>query len=432
MLDIYSIMHESTGAIKSIYICCGHAVPVDMKRVSLSTNKSFVLGLEIAVVAQGRAPTAERTVEFRAKGKAVDSAKEPPIMAHALGDTTIMIRPIEDVAELSSIVGSKAIAALRGLLLRSELFRVLIADTELVEGRHVLSFLNQFPAGLSRAVQVKLGEAVLSQALASTVKGLEAACTEQARTYTADKQNRAMQTFTTVASQLVQLAVKVPSLHLKALSKEAQQKLLAKLLKMTPKIGVALPPLPPAGAAAAAPERRNKRGKEEVASHNSPAGKQSSGSSGKESAQSDVRPIPNSRLAALGKEGSPAYLTPLAQGQAESNSSKLVELAGKLATAEQSLVQVRAELAEEKRNSVRLQGEVTAAKVQITALGNAESTIAGLRAELKVKDESLKDLRHSQALWSSMFMAKTSVEPDCFERLMRAQKGDGGGSSSSN
>ena len=111
-------------------------------------------------------------------------------MAHALGDTTIMIRPIEDVAELSSIVGSKAIAALRGLLLRSELFRVLIADTELVEGRHVLSFLNQFPAGLSRAVQVKLGEAVLSQALASTVKGLEAARTEQARTYTADKQNR--------------------------------------------------------------------------------------------------------------------------------------------------------------------------------------------------------------------------------------------------
>ena len=37
----------------------------------------------------------------------------------------------------------------------------------------------------------------------------------------------------------------------------------AKLLKMTPKIGVALPPLPPAGAAAAAPERRNKRGKED-------------------------------------------------------------------------------------------------------------------------------------------------------------------------
>ena len=90
-------------------------------------------------------------------------------MAHALGDTNIKIRPIEDVAELSSILGSKAIAALRGLLLRSELFRVLIADTELVEGRHILSFLNQFPADLTSAVQVKLGEAVLSQALATTV-----------------------------------------------------------------------------------------------------------------------------------------------------------------------------------------------------------------------------------------------------------------------
>ena len=438
IFDIYGVMHEVTGAVKSFYVCCGHATPLDLKKSSLATEKGFVLGLEFAVLGNGRAASAVRTVEFRAKGnKAIDSEKEPPIVAHALGDTKMRVRPVDSITELSNIIGSNAVSSLRALLLRSELCRVLVTDVEVVEGRHLLSLLDKFPEGVGRAQRGKLGEAVLMQALRTTVKGLEMARAEQVRTFTADKETRALAKFTKTAEQLVKLAGEIPQLlHLAGpFNEAAQQKLLARLLKMEPKLGVRLGGSGPkaadkAGADKAGADR--KRPAPDIASGNSPA-------NGKGPRDID-HSLRHPRLGALlgsvssdSSSGSPAggLMTPLGLAQMESNSSKVIELGGKLQAAEQTLMQVRAELAEEKRTSARLQGELTSAQLQITALRAAESTIAGLRAELKVKDQSLADLRHSQALWSSMFMAKTSVEPDSFERLMRAQKGDRGGSSSS-
>ena len=124
-------------------------------------------------------------------------------------------------------------------------------------------------------------------------------------------------------------------------------------------------------------------------------------------------------------------MTAFAQGQLESNSSKLVELAGKLQDAEVKVAQLTAELAEERRTTARLQGEVTAARVSAEENQTLLVTIAGLRAEITTKDASLNDLRHSQAMWSSMFMAKNEVSVDTFQALMNAttQAGKGAGSS---
>lgn len=433
ILDIYGLM-QSSGAVKSFFVCCGHATPVDLKRSSLATDKGFVLGLEFSVVALGRAAAAERIVEFRSKGKAIDDKKEPPIVAHALGDTKLRVRPVDGINELSAIIGSRAVSSLRALLLRSELLRVLVKDVELVEGRNLLSLLNKYPEGVGRAPKGKLGEALLMQALETTVKGLEAARTEQARTYTTDKQTRGLLTFTNTVRELVQLAGKQPKLlHLSSpFNEAAQQKLLAKLMKMEPKLGVTAPP-PASNKQEGGGRSSTKRSAADVASKNSPAGSKSAAVAGE--ARGDMlppKPIPNARLAALRASddasstasGSPptmVNLTPLGQGQLESNSVQLAELTGKLQKAELDIAQVRAELAEERRTTARLQGEVSDAHIRIGNVNTLNETIAGLRAEVKTKDGALNDLRHSQALWSSMHMAKTEISPEIFERLIRAQ-----------
>ena len=143
-------MTASTGTIKSIYVCCGLATPISLKKATVAVDQGFALGIEVAVLTLGKAATAERTVEFRAKGKAIDANMDTPIIAHALGDTKMRVRPVDGIQELSSILGQKAIGALRVLLLRSELYRVIVKDVELVEGRHMLSLLNKFPGELSR------------------------------------------------------------------------------------------------------------------------------------------------------------------------------------------------------------------------------------------------------------------------------------------
>jgi len=435
IFDIYGVMHETSGAVKGFFVCCGHGTPLDLKRSSLATDKDLVLGLEFAMVAVGRAASAERTVEFRSKGKAIDSAKEPPIVAHALGDTKMRVRPVDGITELSAIIGSKAVNSLRTLLLRSEIYRVLVKDIELVESQHLLSMLDTFPKGVNLRGG-KLGEAVLMQALGTTVMGLVAARGEQARTYTADKQTRALSMFAKTASELVQLAGKLPTLlHLTSpFNEAAQNKLLAKLVKMEPKLGTtSAPPAAPKG-----PDKRAKRLAADVASHNSPAGKKTGATN--ENAEERPPPLPNARMAALrmggsdvssDSPGSSISVTAFAQGQLESNSSKLVELAGKLQDAEVKVAQLTAELAEERRTTARLQGEVTAARVPAEENQTLLVTIAGLRAEITTKDASLNDLRHSQAMWSSMFMAKNEVAVDTFQALMNAttQAGKGAGSS---
>ena len=61
----------------------------------------------------------------------------------------------------------------------------------------------------------------------------------------------------------------------------------------------------------------------------------------------------------------------------------------------------------------------------------AEDRLAGMVRRLKKRMASLNDMRHSQAMWSAMFMAKTDVQVDTFQALMNAtqQAGKGAGSS---
>ena len=90
-----------------MYVCVGLASPFSLQTSIVSSQSAFALGLELAIVAPERNANAPRLVQFRAKGRAPDDAKEPPIQAHALGDTSMRVRPVESVAELSALIGSQ-------------------------------------------------------------------------------------------------------------------------------------------------------------------------------------------------------------------------------------------------------------------------------------------------------------------------------------
>ena len=90
-----------------MYVCVGLASPFSLQTSIVSSQSAFALGLELAIVAPERNANAPRLVQFRAKGRAPDDAKEPPIQAHALGDTSMRVRPVERVAELSALIGSQ-------------------------------------------------------------------------------------------------------------------------------------------------------------------------------------------------------------------------------------------------------------------------------------------------------------------------------------
>ena len=192
--------------------------------------------------------------------------------------------------------------------------------------------------------------------------------------YTLEKQTRALQTFVKTAQEIVQLAGNLhQSLHLSSpFNETASQKLLAKLMKMEPKLGVSAPKAGAAGAPKGGPRggagADRKRNEPDVASGNSPA----NGKGPRDIDHSLTHPRLGALLGSVSSDsssGSPAggLMTPLGLAQMESNSSKVLELGGKLQAAEQTLMQVRAELAEEKRTSARLQGELKSAQGQITA-----------------------------------------------------------------
>ena len=358
------------------------------------------------------------------------------------------MRPVHGVDELASIIGRTAVSQLRALLLRSELFGVLAKDLEVFEGAMFLPGLDMFPDGLARTHLSKLGDAILGQALLTTAKGLEAARAEQARFYSADKQTRALQTFTKTAKDLVQMAANMPSVFYlgSSLNQAAQEKLLGKLVQLAPKLAptTAAPPAPPAPPAKLLPATKaaSKRGKDEAGCHNSPDGKHEK-ITDKSSARGDQppKPLPNPQLAALSSRvsgasstassssGSPAY-TPLGQGQADSNTSKMADLAVKLAVAQ-------TELALEKKTTIELRTQLDAVTaelkgqlekftlLQATSSG-LSAEIGGLRAEIKTKDKMADDLRHSQAMWSSMFMSKSEVSSSTFQSFMNATSGGRG------
>ena len=354
------------------------------------------------------------------------------------------MRPVHGVDELASIIGRTAVSQLRAVLLRSELFSVLAKDLEVFESASFLPGLDKFPDGITRTHVSKLGDAILGQALLTTAKGLEAARAEQTRFYSAEKQTRALQTFTNTAKDLVQMAANMPSVFYlgSSLNQAAQEKLLGKLVQLAPKLAptTAAPPPPPAKPPAT--KAASKRGKDEAGCHNSPDGKHEK-ITDKSSARGDQppKPLPNPQLAALSSSvsrtsstassssGSPAY-TPLGQGQADSNTSKMADLAVKLAVAQ-------TELALEKKTTIELRTQLDAVTaelkgqlekftlLQATSSG-LSAEIGGLRAEIKTKDKMADDLRHSQAMWSSMFMSKSEVSSSTFQSFMNATSGGRG------
>ena len=56
-------------------------------------------------------------------------------------------------------------------------------------------------------------------------------------------------------------------------------------------------------------------------------------------------------------------------------------------------------------------------------IANHNCTIAGLRSEVKSKSQALQDLRHSQSLWSSTYLAQQNVDHSSFQRFMNATNG---------
>jgi hypothetical protein len=450
IFDLYSVMQESTSTVKAFYVCCGHASPINLKKACLEVDKGFVLGLEVKVLAKGRAAGSARTVELRDKGnKPIDDKKEPPIIAHALGDTKLRVRPVHGVDELASIIGRTAVSQLHAVLLRSELFSVLAKDLEVFESASFLSGLDKFPDGITRTHVSKLGDAILGQALLTTAKGLEAARAEQTRFYSADKQTRALQTFTNTAKDLVQMAANMPSVFYlgSSLNQAAQEKLLGKLVQLAPKLapttGAPPPPAKPPATQPGATKPASKRGKDEAGCHNSPDAKLDKNDKSSARGHQPPRPLVNTQLAALNStgvgggsstasssSGSPAF-TPLGQGQADSNTSKMADLTVKLAVAQ-------AELAQEKKTTSELRTQLDAvtaelkgqmekfAVLQATSSG-LSAEIGGLRAEIKTKDKMADDLRHSQAMWSSMFMSKSEVSSSTFQSFMNATSGRGAG-----
>ena len=87
-------------------------------------------------------------------------------------------------------------------------------------------------------------------------------------------------------------------------------------------------------------------------------------------------------------------------------------------------MQLQAELDQEKRTTARLTGELSSNIDQMNTLVSKaaalEAEVSGYKAQLLTKDESIKDLRHSQALWSSMHMAQGQTDPTRFTSFMGA------------
>ena len=269
-----------------MYVCVGLASPFSLQTSIVSSQSAFALGLELAIVAPERNANAPRLVQFRAKGRAPDDAKEPPIQAHALGDTSMRVRPVESVAELSALIGSQvqhahppthapkphaprptpqAVSDLRKLMLRSEIFSTLTKDLELIQGRNILTFLHEElggPRKLTVSVQQKIGCGVLISSGSAIARGLEADRKEQGRTWTANKAEASQRKYIKQMQQLLQLADENKDCLYDVTHRKAQRAALeAQLLKVAPELepeAGKLPPKPPSKAPPKAPKAPSK------------------------------------------------------------------------------------------------------------------------------------------------------------------------------
>jgi chromosome segregation ATPase len=123
-------------------------------------------------------------------------------------------------------------------------------------------------------------------------------------------------------------------------------------------------------------------------------------------------------------------LTPLAAAQSASDQSELCELRSDLKTLRGQLEEAREKLAAE--TAARLVAEADSARLR-SSLQETRSALDTAAEELKVKTaalavsenrvdsarETTAELRHSQAMWSSLFMAgMTGFDTTKFQQLM--------------
>ena len=486
-IDLYATT-TATG-VGSVFLCLGLGMPLDSATKKVMPKATMAFGLQVAVVAgaggSGRGAHAVRTVEWRDGGKAFKASAEAPIVAHPLGESGLLMRRIESVPELVAVLGRACLTPLRQLVCSSELFAV-AKELDLIEGRRALDFLRTFHEAAVCAVPGEITIKLASAGLRTFAKDLDESAREQARYYTSAKAVHDAQLFATAMASVESLVVQGEiQLECGGFRRELAE-LQAALTAEAPTLKVTNVRRTSAGQSADAEANKGgKRGKEAAGVGGaSPAGKttkkRASGRHRKKTPESDMeeeeeeedqdeedeadKSLPASgktleemfaqaglahtqgnmqqlisQLRGVPASAHTARFSPLAAEQQISDPAKVqgleatvAQLRGQLGAKEVSIAQFTAELAEERRTVSRLQGELTAAQALADKNQTLKATIAGLRAEISTKDQSLADLRHSQAMWSSMFMAsKTDVKVDTFQALMSATTLAGKGSGSS-
>ena len=272
-----------------MFVCCGLATPIDLVTNTRDASKSFLLGLQVAAVASDghrRGANAPRSVQWRNNNKAIESSDETPIYAHSFpltGSAPILLRRIEAIRELSSILGSEANTRFRALLQSSELFSVL-NDSGLISRSNTLTFLCSYSTFEDADNKKALENAVLKSAVASFASELDAERTEQGQYYTEDRRMKALQRFTAKA----QLVASLPSvLGYEPRNTDGATALLGELVTMAPKLEASRTARLQAGAAGGA-GKGAAAGKDAAASKEATAGKGSAEAApkrGKEAAQ---------------------------------------------------------------------------------------------------------------------------------------------------
>ena len=177
-LDFYST--TAAGAVKDLYLSLGIATPLDPHSGNPEPKKAFVLGLQVAIVKPDRGGGAEKKVEVRDAGKGITATQEPPVVAHALAESGLLMRRSQETSEVALVLGSVAFS-IRKMITRSEIFSVL-NEAELLAGGNVFSFLTSLPTYRPRGNRAvgELMEGICAAGAHSLRLELELASREQA------------------------------------------------------------------------------------------------------------------------------------------------------------------------------------------------------------------------------------------------------------
>ena len=150
-LDFYST--TAAGAVKDLYLSMGVATPLDPLSGKPEPKKAFVLGLNVAIVKPDRGGDAAKKIEVRDSGKAITATQEPPVVAHAIAESGLLMRRSVGSVDVAHTLGASAAASIRKLIMRSEIFNVL-KEGELLSGGNIFSLLTSLPAYRPRGEHV--------------------------------------------------------------------------------------------------------------------------------------------------------------------------------------------------------------------------------------------------------------------------------------